>query len=225
MWFVLLPLAIVLAVLAGAVGLLVALLSGVVGLVGAVAQGAPWLFVIAGLWLLMASGRDSRRQRARHARRWDRAHGRHPVRVPVRVAEPPSAAAEAPVRAAAAAPELPIDVQVKVEQIRRKVEVLLSYADRFGPFSQDLHIVQQTAHEYLPRTLEAYRALPAESAESVVLPNGKTAASELREQLHLLDTKLDEIATDLQRRDAERLLANRRFLEDRFERTSVEGAA
>ena len=112
--------------------------------------------------------------------------------------------------------ELPIDVQVKVEQIRRKVDVLLGYADRFPPFSQDLYLVRQTASEYLPRTISAFLSLSHESAEKPLSADAKTAHQELKAQLDLLDSKLDEIAQDLQRQDADRLLANRRFLEARF---------
>jgi hypothetical protein len=111
--------------------------------------------------------------------------------------------------------ELPIDVQVKVEQIRRKVEVLLSYADRFPPFSQDLYLVRQTAAEYLPRTVETFLRLPKDSVETPG-PEGVTPLQELKSQLDLLDSKLDEIARDLQRQDMDRLLANRRFLQERF---------
>ena len=114
-------------------------------------------------------------------------------------------------------PELPIDVQVKVEQIRRKVDVLLSYADRFPPFSQDLYLVRQTASDYLPRTINAYLALPKQAAaEKPLIAGGKTPYQELKAQLDLLDSKLDDIAQDLQRQDTDRLLANRRFLEERF---------
>ena len=112
--------------------------------------------------------------------------------------------------------ELPIDVQVKVEQIRRKVDVLLSYADRFPPFSQDLYLVRETASDYLPRTLNSFLSLPPEAVDRPLHPGGKTARQELQGQLDLLDSKLDEIAQDLQRQDADRLLANRRFLESRF---------
>ena len=113
--------------------------------------------------------------------------------------------------------ELPIDVRVKVEQIRRKVDVLLGYADRFPPFSQDLHLVRQTASDYLPRTLNAFLAMkPDDVDKPLVSAGGKTAREELKAQLDLLDAKLDDIAQDLQRQDADRLLANRRFLEARF---------
>src|SRR5207248_2377065 len=93
-------------------------------------------------------------------------------------------------------PELPIDVQVKVEQIRRKVEVLLSYADRFPPFSKDLFLVRQTSSEYLPRTINSYLALPPEAADQPLAGAGPTPHHELKAQLDLLDAKLDEIAQD-----------------------------
>ncbi len=76
--------------------------------------------------------------------------------------------------------------------------------------------VRQTADDYLPRTVHWYLALAPTTRERVVAANGKTALQELREQLDLLDSKLNEIAEDLQRRDLDRLLANRRFLEERF---------
>ncbi len=112
--------------------------------------------------------------------------------------------------------ELPIDVQVKVERIRRKAEMLLGHADRFPPYSRDLHIVRQTAAEYLPRTVRAYLALPGDD-DPVVAATGKTALQELREQLQLLDAKLDDITQALQRNDLDRMAANRRFLEERFD--------
>lgn len=122
----------------------------------------------------------------------------------------------APRPAPPARPELPIDVQVKVEQIRRKVEVLLGYASRFPPCSKDLYLVRQTASDYLPRTVEAYLALPSRDLDPLVAAEGNPALAELKSQLDLLDTKLDEIAQDLQRQDLDRLIANRRFLEERF---------
>jgi hypothetical protein len=102
-----------------------------------------------------------------------------------------------------------------VEQVRRKADMLLQYADRFPPFSQDLHIVRQTAADYLPRTVEAYLRLPGDD-QPPIGPAGKTALDELRDQLRLLDSKLDDIAQDLQQQDLDRMLANRRFLEERF---------
>jgi hypothetical protein len=44
----------------------------------------------------------------------------------------------------------------------------------------------------------------------------------LRDQLELLDGKLDEIADDLQRENFDRLLTNERFLEEHFGRRAGE---
>ncbi len=172
----------------------------------------PWLIIGLVFWAILSGGRRS------HRRGWRGGCGRTD---PVPISRAPNVRQRVerprpPARPAPTGNELPIDVQIKVEQIRRKVEVLLGYAPRFPPFSKDLYIVRQTANDYLPRTIHAYLALPPLSRERVVAANGKTALQELRAQLGLLDAKLDEIAEDLQRRDLDRLLANRRFLEERF---------
>jgi|SRR5579884_3258346 len=173
----------------------------------------PWLIVALVVWAVFAISGGSRR------RRWDRHY--YPSPPPSRAPAPSQTWSRPQPRLQPPDPartELPIDVQVKVEQIRRKVEVLLGYASRFPPFSKDLYLVRQTASEYLPRTIEAYLALPPGQGDRLLIATGKTALQELREQLDLLDSKLDEIAEDLQRQDLSRLLANRRFLEERFGR-------
>jgi hypothetical protein len=203
MWL-LIPL-LVLALLALAVvGIVVAVVSVIAMLLHAV----PIFFILLGVWLLVrairGSGhRDGRQPRERHRHR-DRQASRQPD---VRQAETPSESR--------APRELPIDVNVKVEQIRRKADVLLGFADRFPPFSQDLYLVRQTTADYLPTTIAAYLAVPGDE-DLVPGADGKSLRDELREQLDLLDAKLDDIAENLQRQDVDRLLANRRFLEERF---------
>jgi hypothetical protein len=201
MW-VLVPLFLVL-VLVLAIG---SLFAGVFWLLGST---WPWLLIALGAWMFWhEDGRH--RHRARGRPDWSNA------RVPVQDGSRSRPKEAAPRRALQKA-ELPIDVQVKVEQIRRKVDVLLGYADRFPPFSQDLYLVRQTASDYLPRTVNAYLSLPPEAVDKPLAhAAGRTPRQELRAQLDLLDSKLDDIAQDLQRQDADRLLANRRFLEDRF---------
>jgi hypothetical protein len=117
---------------------------------------------------------------------------------------------------------LPVDVQMKAEQISRKAESLMQYADRFPTGSQDLYVLQRTKAEYLPNTLDAYLALPPGYAHAAVSPDGKTALQALWEQLNLLDSKLDEIAYSLNRHNLDRLVANGRFLEERFGRQESE---
>ncbi len=200
MWLLLVPILI-----------LVVLMLTLGTLVGAVFAllGSAWPVLLIGLGLWMFWHHDGAHRRRRYAP----------------ATSSPSAPSASQARARSRAPDrrklrqsdLPIDIRVKVEQIRRKVDVLLGYADRFPPFSQDLHLVRQTAGDYLPRTLNAFLAMKPEDVDKPLLtPGGKTAREELKAQLDLLDTKLDDIAQDLQRQDADRLLANRRFLEARF---------
>jgi hypothetical protein len=187
--------------------------------VGAVFEGVFWLVGGAWPWLLIGLGawmfwhQDGRHRRGR----------RFAASVPPASPEPSRQSAglsrrsrPSGTRGRLRPSDLPIDVQVKVEQIRRKVDVLLGYADRFPPFSQDLYLVRQTANDYLPRTISTFLAMKPEDVDKPLPATGKTAREELKSQLDLLDTKLDDIAQDLQRQDADRLLANRRFLEARF---------
>ncbi len=194
MWL-LVPILICLALIFG----VASLLGGVFWLLG----GAwPWLLIGLGAWLFW-------HQDGPHYRR------RRYARAPESVVQPrPRARPSRPSQSSQPKTELPIDIQIKVEQIKRKVDVLLGYADRFPPFSQDLHLVRQTASDYLPRTVDTF--LNIKDVDAPLATTGKTAREELRDQPALLDQKLDDIAQDLQRQDADRLLANRRFLESRF---------
>jgi hypothetical protein len=202
-WLILVPLAIL--VLFGlAVSAVLALT------ISLVVYGGPLLLIVAGVWLLMRALRPSQGRRHRRHRAHERR--REPIRPPQPQPHPRTApwhAAPPPRR------EVPIDVQVKAEQIRHKVGVLLGYADRFAPFSRDLYIVRQTAAEYLPRTIDAYLAIPGVD-DPLVRATGRTALEELRGQLALLDARLDAITENLQQRDLDGLMANRRFLEERF---------
>jgi ABC-type nickel/cobalt efflux system permease component RcnA len=208
MWLLLVPIVVVVVVML----VIGSLFAGLFWLVGST---WPWLLIALGAWLFWRQ--DGRHYRRRHGRSaWMSRAEAHMVHAQQRPTRPDSKRSKAAQPAQLKAGELPIDVQVKVEQIRRKVDVLLSYADRFPPFSQDLYLVRQTATDYLPRTLNNFQSMPPEAVDRPLHPGGKTARQELQAQLDLLDSKLDEIAQDLQRQDADRLLANRRFLESRF---------
>jgi hypothetical protein len=127
------------------------------------------------------------------------------------VATPPAPRLDEP------AVRLPADVQAQVEQIRRKVELLLQHASNLPAGSEDRYILQRTLDDYLPATVDAYLALPAGAIEATA-PDGRTPLQVLKDQLDLLDAKVDEIGEDLQRRNLDSLLANGRFLEERFGR-------
>ena len=218
MWLLLFPFLLVTIVLS--------MILGTAAIFVTVARDMPVLLIALGAWIVWRASRPRSHRRAyRYGhRQWrDEADQRRPEAGPIiehdtvkpRTAEPPAAAPPAATPIQMPRRELPIDVQVMVEQITRKADVLQGYADRFPPMSQDLHIVRQTAADYLPRTVNAYLALPSDDDPFDITTN-EQALQELRNQLRLLDVKLDEIAQDLQRQDMDRLLANRRFLEERF---------
>ena len=78
-------------------------------------------------------------------------------------------------------------------------------------------LLTRTATVYLPDTLRAFAALPADWARTGMLRDGSTAADALRGQL----TALEEAATRMRdaavEDDADALLLNGLFLEERFE--------
>lgn len=111
---------------------------------------------------------------------------------------------------------LPTDVQSRVAQIRQEILELLPHTAQFPVGSPDLYVLQRTAVDYLPTTIEAYLALPPSYATQRTIQGGRTSLDVLREQLELLDAKMDEIAEAVHQRDSDRLLANGIFLEDRF---------
>ncbi len=74
----------------------------------------------------------------------------------------------------------------------------------------------RTATDYLPSALQAYLNLPRAYATLHRMPNGKTADQVLSDQLDLLSTKMDEVADAVHKKDSDALLANARFLEEKF---------
>lgn len=129
---------------------------------------------------------------------------------------------EAAVRRALAANQrlaqgrLPAPAMAKLLKIQNQIVELLPQAGQFPTGSRDLYVVQRTATDYLPATLQAYLALPPRFAATQVVEQGKTAVQLLDEQLDLLAAQLDDIADAVHRQDSDRLLANGRFLEERF---------
>src|SRR5437660_2924338 len=188
MWLLFVPILVLLVLTFTVVGMF----AGLFWVLGA---GWPWLLIALGAWLFWHE--DGRHHRKRDARWGPQPVARrsepvaHMQQQPAQSEKRPS---EAPRQRPRRQTELPIDVQVKVEQIRRKVNVLLGYADRFPPFSQDLYLVRQTASEYLPRTISAFLSMPLDAVDQPLATTGRTARAQRKSQLALLDSKLDDIA-------------------------------
>jgi hypothetical protein len=109
---------------------------------------------------------------------------------------------------------LPLGVRAKAEQIRLKADMFSREFEQAPIGSRNLYILRRIQAEYLPATLQSFLALRGD--DRALSPDGRTGQQVLRDQLELLDGKLDEIADDLQRENIDRLLTNERFLEEHF---------
>ncbi len=112
--------------------------------------------------------------------------------------------------------KLPATLQAKLQEIADTIMGILPHYAEFPPGSPDLFVVGRTATDYLPSALQAYLSLPRAYAALRKMPNGKTADQVLDEQLTLLSTKMDEVADAVHKKDSDALLANGRFLEEKF---------
>jgi hypothetical protein len=111
---------------------------------------------------------------------------------------------------------VPPEVLAKVQSIQQIILGILPRSGALPPGSPELFVVERTATEYLPTALESYLNLPRAYATLHPVQNGKTAKQVLMDQLTLLESKMSEVADDVHRNDTDRLLANGRFLEERF---------
>ena len=111
---------------------------------------------------------------------------------------------------------LPAPANANLLKIQQEISDLQPMTAQLPAGSQDLYVIQRTATDYLPATLRAYLALPPQYAATKVVQNGKTAIQVLSDQLDLLGSKMDEITDAVHKQDSDRLLANGRFLEERF---------
>jgi len=118
--------------------------------------------------------------------------------------------------AAEAQKRFPPEIAALVTQIASDVQTVLPRLAAAGVTSPTLVDVRSTATSYLPDTLNAYLAVPAAYRNTAPISGGKTARQIVAEQLTVLAAKMKEIAQNAAADDAQALLANGRFLKDRF---------
>ena len=111
---------------------------------------------------------------------------------------------------------LPEDLASKVDAIQTTITEMLPLVNGASVGRDELFAIERTVTDYLPTTVNAYLRLPRRYADSKPIQDGKTAHDMLGEQLDLIDSKMRDISDALSRDDAARLLAQSRFLEDRF---------
>lgn len=113
---------------------------------------------------------------------------------------------------------LPAGLLAKVEAIRATIVDMLPRLESTAISRDDLFAIDRTVTDYLPTTLNAYLKLPRAYANNRVVRDGKTASGLLAEQLDLIDVKMQEVSEAVARDDVGKLLAQGRFLEERFRR-------
>lgn len=118
--------------------------------------------------------------------------------------------------AAEAQKRLPPDIAAQVADIATAVTEILPRLAARNVVDATFADVRSTAMSYLPDTLNAYLAVPAAYRNTAVIRDGKTARQIVVEQLTVLAGKMHEIAQDAVQDDAQALLANGRFLKERF---------
>ena len=113
------------------------------------------------------------------------------------------------------------DVEGAVEDVVRSIILTLPPEEQkgFSAIDPTVMLIRQTALHYVPKLLDDYLAIPRMYAERVAISDGKTAKDVLIEQLRVIEEKMKETYLAMYRSDADRLLANARFLQERFQRS------
>lgn len=107
-------------------------------------------------------------------------------------------------------------VAARVDNICQLIESLLPRVGAAGDSGEERFVLVRTATDYLPRTLEPYLRLPRMYADHKIVSDGKTATQVLCEQLDVMFRQLEDIGDAIAQSDTDRLLANGRFLSERF---------
>ena len=110
----------------------------------------------------------------------------------------------------------PTPVLARVLRITTAVKAILPRLANLGLDSQDAYTVVATATDYLPESLASYLALPRDWADTRPVAGGKSSLLLLIDQLDLLATTLNRMYDAANRRDANALVAQGKFLDEKF---------
>ncbi len=108
------------------------------------------------------------------------------------------------------------EVLAKVENIKGSILTVLPRLAEYESSAYDIHVIHQTALEYLPEMLTTYLKLPPAYARFHAVRNGKTPKDLLLEQLDILDKEMQKVVVDLHKNDTQALITHGRFLKNKF---------
>jgi hypothetical protein len=108
------------------------------------------------------------------------------------------------------------DLYDKVVRIQGSILSTLDAEGAENEADPNVYLIRQTALTYLPEAFSTYLRMPRLMAERRAIANGRTPHDVLLDQLDLMDRRLEDVADDIARHDSDKLLANGRFLADKF---------
>jgi len=119
---------------------------------------------------------------------------------------------------------VPPEVILRIQRIELTIRAeILPRIEWLSPGSPDLYLIERTARDWLPTAVERYLHLPGDYVSSQPGSRGWTALQVLVDELDLLDAEMRRVAEVVHGADMDRLLAHRRFLNDRFRREEASG--
>lgn len=121
---------------------------------------------------------------------------------------------------AAVAGRVPPDIWIRVQRIELTIRAeIMPRLDCLPLGAPELYLVERTARDFLPTAVETYLRLPGGYAST----RGTTAHQVLVDDLDLLEAQMRRVAETVHRADMDRLLAQHRFLQDRFRPLDLSG--
>jgi|GEM_PF-1918625 len=107
-------------------------------------------------------------------------------------------------------------VLVRVNHICALVEQALPRANELGAGSEEMYVLSKMTTDYLPAALNPYLQMPRQYAERNALADGRTATQALCSQLDVMYARMWQVNNAILQSDGDKLLANGRFLDDKF---------
>ena len=119
---------------------------------------------------------------------------------------------------------VPPEVITRIQRIELTIRSeILPGIDCLPVGSQDLYLVERTARDWLPTAVARYLDLPVDYVSAQPGSRGASALQVVVDELDLLDAEMRRVAEIVHGADMDRLLAHRRFLNDRFRREEASG--
>jgi hypothetical protein len=122
----------------------------------------------------------------------------------------------------AASGRVPPAVIIRLQRIEMTIRSeIFPRLDCLPPGSLELYLIERTARDYLPTAVASYLRLPSDYVSPRPASQGWTPLQVLLDELDLLDNQMRRVAEIVHHADMDRMLAHRRFLNDRFSRADA----